>query len=69
MTEFEPFRREDCLRLVDCLRSTLSMRTPDGCISPLNIKAATAILDVLEAKLGGQRRGPVGVTKGGSEAT
>lgn len=59
--EFEPFRRDDCLRLVDCLRSTLSLRTPDGCVPPLSIKAAVALLECLEAKLGGERRGPQGL--------
>lgn len=60
-TEFDPFRKEDCLKLVDCVRSTMSaQRTPDGCVSPLGIKVINAILDCLEAKLG-ERRGPVAV--------
>lgn len=64
MTEFEPFRAADCLKLVDCMRSTLSQRTPDGCISPLGCRAISALLDCLEVKLGGERRGPLGVPPG-----
>lgn len=59
MSEFEPFRANDCLRLVDAIRSVMSQRTPDGCLSPLGCNAVTACLDMLEVKLGGERRGPV----------
>ncbi len=66
--EFEPFRKDDCLRLVDCMRIALvAQRTPDGCISPLGIKVLTAVLECLEAKLGGERRGPVAVPCDGSK--
>lgn len=64
MTEFDPFRPDDCLVMVDCIRNVLKAnRTADGCISPLGAKVIAATVECLEAKLGGPRRGPVGVPR------
>lgn len=62
MTEFEPYRQRDCLLIVDAMRKTIEAHTTsDGCVSPHGLTVLRALFDGLEIKLGGERRGPVGV--------
>ncbi len=57
--EFEPFRQRDCLVIVDAIRKVFEAHTtPDGCLSPHGMKVSRALLDGLEFKLNGPRRGP-----------
>lgn len=62
MSEFEPRSTRELLALVDiCKLAIANHRRPNGELSGLGIKVLTAALESLEAKLGGERRGPVGV--------
>lgn len=69
-TTFEPTLGGDCLKLVGCIRAALSAQLmADGCLNPLGVKVIGALVECLEAKLGGPRRGPIGLAKSdGSKA-
>lgn len=59
VTTYEPQLGGDPLRLIECLKIAMSTHlNKNGELNVLGVRVVGALLDCLEAKLNGPRRGP-----------